>query len=152
MEFLTIILFISIVILAIVIILICVLVKKSYVPTINIVIVTNTPKDSRLKLLKQSLYRSDFNNRDIFVLSTPEKFSWNERLLAWKKFYKTLDPDAIVLSLDAFDVIVLGSKEEIFSKFKSMNCKAVFGCVSYLNSLASLNMAPLPSTQTTPPL
>lgn len=131
MEFLTLFLFISIIILAIVIILICVLVKKSYVPTINIVIVTNIPKDPRLKLLKQSLYKADFNHRDIFVLSTPEKFTWNERLLAWKKFYKTLDPDAIVLSLDAFDVIVLGSKEEIFSKFQSLNCKAVFGCVNY---------------------
>jgi hypothetical protein len=105
--------------------------RRKYIPALHVVIVTNMPNDSRLGVLKTTLSKTNFSNRDIFVLNTGIKFSWNERLWAWKKFFKSLPPESIVLSLDAFDVIVLGSKEEILSKFLSMNKKLVFGWTDY---------------------
>jgi hypothetical protein len=96
-----------------------------------IVIVTNKPNDERLSLLQQTILNSGFEEKDIKVLMTPPKFSWYERLNVWKNFYQQIPPDQIVLSLDAFDVLMIGHKKEIIDKFNSFHCSLVFGWANY---------------------
>jgi len=105
--------------------------NKKLKSELTIVIVTNQPRDKRLQLLKYTILNSNFYRNDINVLKTPKKFSWNERLIAWKKFYKSLPPDQLVMSLDAFDIILLGNKNEIVDKFKSFKCELLFGWANY---------------------
>ena len=98
-----------------------------------IVTVTNIPNDQRLTLLKQTILNSGFQDSDIKVLTTPanSKWTWNERLIVWKNFYKELPPEQLVLSLDAFDVLLFGNKKEIIKKFNSFKADLVFGWTHY---------------------
>jgi hypothetical protein len=99
---------------------------------IFVVMVTNQPNDDRLRLLKQSLVKAGFDDYEIKVLSTGDKFSWAKRMDAWKEFYDSCAPNTIILSLDAFDVFVLeNTRGEIIDKFQSSGHKVLFGSTNY---------------------
>ena len=97
---------------------------------IKVVTCTNLPEDNRLKLLEKSLDNAGFPTCDVLIPSG--KFSWAKRLDEWKKYYNSCDPDTIILSLDAFDVLALkNTAKEIIYKFKLSGYKVLFGATTY---------------------
>jgi len=98
-----------------------------------VVMCTNQPDDPRLGLLKESLLGAGFTPEECVVL-VPEGggFSWAKRLTEWKRFYGQCNPQTVVLSLDAFDVVALrDTRQEMLEKFQRSNYDVLFGCTTY---------------------
>ena len=102
----------------------------------QMVTVTNMPRDHRLGLLMRSaIKKGGLKRKERVVLKCDTPFSWAKRLNSWRDYYSTLPRDTIVLSVDAFDVIVMAPKEEILDKFdkleKSEGIHLLFGYTDY---------------------
>lgn len=98
----------------------------------NMVTVSSNPDDPRLQLLLRSATEKGwFSNEDRIVLRCDVPFSWAKRLALWRDYYSSLPHNAVVLSVDAFDVLVMASKKEILCKFLRMNTPLLFGCTDY---------------------
>lgn len=102
----------------------------------QMVTVTNLPRDPRLGLLMRSaIKKGGLKRKERVVLKCETPFSWAKRLNSWRDYYSTLPRDTIILSVDAFDVIVMAPKKEILDKFekleKSQGVHLLFGYTDY---------------------
>jgi len=98
----------------------------------QIVTVTNQPRDPRLGLLLRSAVdKGGFEKEERVLLNCEAPFSWAKRLRLWRDYYSTLPRDTVVLSVDAFDVIVMAPKKEILDKFDKMGVSLLFGYTDY---------------------
>lgn len=98
----------------------------------QMVTVTNQPRDTRLGLLLTSASeKSGFVTEERVLLKCDPPFSWAKRLTLWKDYYSTLPRDTVVLSVDAFDVVLLAPKEEMMKKFIESGASLLFGYTDY---------------------
>lgn len=98
----------------------------------QIVTVTNQPKDPRLGLLLRSAVdKGGFIREERVLLQCKSPFSWAKRLRLWRDYYSTLPRDTVVLSLDAFDVLLMALKKEILDKFYQLKASLIFGYTDY---------------------
>ena len=98
----------------------------------QIVTVTNQPHDPRLGLLMSSAAdKGGFVRGERVLLKCNEPFSWARRLTLWRDYYSKLPRDTVVLSVDAFDVVLMAPKEEILDKFHASGASLLFGYTNY---------------------
>jgi hypothetical protein len=101
----------------------------------QMVTVTSQARDPRLGLLLRSaIDKGGFIKNERVLLRCDAPFSWAKRLKLWRDYYTTLPRETVVLSLDAFDVIVMAPKKEILDKFKKfdqMGVSLLFGYTDY---------------------
>jgi hypothetical protein len=105
-------------------------------------VVTFATDNSRLQYLKET---AKLNNLEIHYIM---KTAWNgffDKILYTREFLSDLDDHDIVCFIDAYDVISLGSSDEIISKFKSYNCNLLLG--SELNSFPEKYRAQYPKSE-----
>jgi len=97
------------------------------------VVITNLPKDDRLTVLKRSMRTAGFSS-NYFYAASMDNFTWTKRLQIEQQIVQDAaeeDPEAILLFLDAFDVITLGGPDEVLAKFRATGKDALFSCVTY---------------------
>lgn len=100
---------------------------------IQVVTITDRPHDERLSVLERSLHAGGFTTNLVINTST-DHFSWTERLMIEQKIVQDAarhDPESVILFMDAFDVLNLGSPEEILRKFQQTGRDALFSCITY---------------------
>lgn len=98
----------------------------------KMVTVSSNPDDPRLQLLLRSATeKGRFSRKDQVVLHCDLPFSWSKRLALWRNYYSSLPRNAVVLSVDAFDVLIMSSKKEILCTFRGLNIPLLFGCTDY---------------------
>ena len=84
---------------------------------------------SRLEYLNNS---AELNKLKIHYLMASKWNGYTDKITYTRKFLETVDPNDIVCFIDAYDVLAVGSYDEIVEKFKSYNCDLLLG--SELNS------------------
>lgn len=98
----------------------------------QMITVTNQPRDPRLELLmKSAADKGGFAKGERVLLTCKEPFSWARRLTLWRDYYSKLPRDTVVLSVDAFDVVLMAPKEEILEKFHASGASLLFGYTDY---------------------
>lgn len=85
---------------------------------LHIITVASTVDKRLVKLMETCIWQGI----DIEILGTGQPYQGNgQKLLYIKEYAKELDPDDIVLFVDAYDVLFIGSEEKILAKFLAFN-------------------------------
>lgn len=101
--------------------------------SISVVVISDKPYDNRTSVLERTLMHGGFNTLS-HHFSEAGKFSWAKRLEIMRHVVDraaSVNPDSVMLFLDAFDIITLGSEQELLDKFRRSSRDALFSCVTY---------------------
>lgn len=88
------------------------------------IVTVSTNTDGYFPVLKQICKK---NNHKLIVLGFGEKWKgWIWRTKMFINYISRCDPNEIIMIIDAYDVMVLASHEEIMRKYKNFKCDILF--------------------------